>query len=262
MNCPPFHVGDVWRVRSRWLRTTILNRRTADGEARFQLADLMATHRRRRSGLRMDTSHGVEPLGYTVDIPGLPLLWVELLLLSLTFPTLSCLTLAALILRLRRPRPKLTRLARQPGFIACSIAVVFLGWGFLIKIPYFYTNRSRSNVIYYYLITNRYISNELYYYLWFVIGSAITGAWICLKLGIAGVPSRAGSTVWGECWAGSGSSFPLPCWWQDCSRSNQQSCGAGGGKPHVCACRRRRAVAVGINATTSRAIRRTSRSGR
>jgi hypothetical protein len=41
-------------------------------------------------------------------------------------PLLESLTLAVLILRLRRPRPSLRRLARQPGFAASFVVLFFL----------------------------------------------------------------------------------------------------------------------------------------
>jgi hypothetical protein len=42
-------------------------------------------------------------------------------------PGLAGLSIAVLGLRLRRPRPGLRRLARQPGFVACTAAAIVLG---------------------------------------------------------------------------------------------------------------------------------------
>ena len=42
-------------------------------------------------------------------------------------PGFACLSLAVLVLRLRRPRPILRRLARQPGFVACTATAIVLG---------------------------------------------------------------------------------------------------------------------------------------
>ncbi|MBX6311366.1 MAG: hypothetical protein IRY99_00355 [Isosphaeraceae bacterium] len=55
---------------------------------------------------------------------------------ALAVPMLAFWTLAILVLRLRRPRPALHRLARQPGALACGAAslVWLVRWGLLLGI--------------------------------------------------------------------------------------------------------------------------------
>jgi len=50
-------------------------------------------------------------------------------------PFLVTLTPALFILRLRRPRPRWRRLARQPGMVACCVATLILIFGILHIIP-------------------------------------------------------------------------------------------------------------------------------
>jgi hypothetical protein len=47
-------------------------------------------------------------------------------ILSLLLPHASAMTAALLAIRLRRPRPTLRRVARQPGVVACEVALVAL----------------------------------------------------------------------------------------------------------------------------------------
>ena len=48
-------------------------------------------------------------------------------LIFFMFPGLVSLSVAILILRLRKPRPVLRRLTRQPGWVACTVTVIVLG---------------------------------------------------------------------------------------------------------------------------------------
>jgi hypothetical protein len=50
-------------------------------------------------------------------------------------PLLVALTPAVLILRLRRPRPRWRRLARQPGLVACCVAMLILIFEILLIVP-------------------------------------------------------------------------------------------------------------------------------
>lgn len=53
-------------------------------------------------------------------------------MLAIVFPHLVTLTFAVAVIRWRRPRPSLRRIARQPGtvagFVACPCVLVILGW--------------------------------------------------------------------------------------------------------------------------------------
>jgi hypothetical protein len=71
-----------------------------------------------------------------------PASWREALTLAIldgleaSFPVLLTTTLAILAIRLRQPRPRLLRLAREPGFMACIVAAlaVLLGVAFMIPL--------------------------------------------------------------------------------------------------------------------------------
>jgi hypothetical protein len=52
-----------------------------------------------------------------------------------TVPFLITWTLAFLVLRLRQPRPRLRRLLRQPGMVACGAAVVAIAFEVLWVLP-------------------------------------------------------------------------------------------------------------------------------
>jgi hypothetical protein len=46
--------------------------------------------------------------------------------LDLVMPNLAAITVATLAMRMRRPRPRFRRIARQPGSVACTVAVAIL----------------------------------------------------------------------------------------------------------------------------------------
>ena len=94
-------------------------------------------------------------------------------LINLTCPLVSTLSMTILVLRLRRPRPRRLKLARQPGFIACSVAVAHLvAGGILILAINFHKN----------ILKHHSSIEDLWEILWIGIGFATAGAWVCLGL--------------------------------------------------------------------------------
>jgi hypothetical protein len=63
---------------------------------------------------------------------------------ALSVPCAAALTVAALVVRLRRPRPARRRLMRQPGVVACGTVVVFAAIVQLV-ITFAYLKRSPYN---------------------------------------------------------------------------------------------------------------------
>ncbi len=57
--------------------------------------------------------------------------WWSEVVISTVYSLLLAASLALLIIRLRSPRPRLSHLFCQPGFVACFTAVFLAGWAFL-----------------------------------------------------------------------------------------------------------------------------------
>ncbi len=97
-------------------------------------------------------------------------------LMFLLCPILSTLTITTLLLRLRPPRPKRSRLTRQPGFVVCSAATIgLLASGLLVVsvsafLPPQWFLHPRRGLL------------EMWAFLWSFIGSATGGALACLTL--------------------------------------------------------------------------------
>lgn len=75
--------------------------------------------------------------GVTPRLGGWDLVWLFCLnTFGAAPPLVAFWSLALVIIRLRKPRPSLRRLARQPGFIACVAAVLGILLGALIAVPF------------------------------------------------------------------------------------------------------------------------------
>jgi hypothetical protein len=89
-------------------------------------------------------------------------------------PTASTLSVVILVMRLRGPRPRASRLVRQPGFEACLIASTGVAVATVMEILH------AAGV---FRLHPHPHHEELFIFLWFGIGSMILGAWICLRMG-------------------------------------------------------------------------------
>jgi hypothetical protein len=116
-------------------------------------------------------------------------------LLLWSCPILCTLSATVLGLRLRRPKPRYSRLTRQPGFVACAVAAIGSAIGGVLTLAIGtvrgYDPREGSIM-------------EAWQYLSFGIGWAVAGAWISLALGRvwrteASWVDRTGRLI-GVCW--------------------------------------------------------------
>jgi hypothetical protein len=69
----------------------------------------------------------------------------------------------------------LRRLARQPGFIACFVTGIGVAFGGSLTVLIWYV----PDIVHYHAT-----AMHLWEFVWFWVGSAIAGAWICLMLSI------------------------------------------------------------------------------
>ena len=136
--------------------------------------------------------------------PGMrfPLLTSLMWWTPVTVPSLVCVTVAILIVRLRQPRPERSALARQPGFLACAsvgsvlaiqVALIVVAYG-LKRVPGMTFARSASVAPTHWAVVRS--STDT--------GLVVIGAWLVLACGRwwsaeASWPDRAGRLV-GVCW--------------------------------------------------------------
>ncbi len=102
---------------------------------------------------------------------------------AMVIPDLTMATLAILAIRLRRPRPDLRRLYRQPGAVAVSAAVVVIFWdviGLLVQFSLSESNQSQLN-------ERPYYANSAFAWAFLetpeTIGLAVGVSWVLLALG-------------------------------------------------------------------------------
>ncbi|MDG3006867.1 hypothetical protein [Paludisphaera mucosa] len=114
------------------------------------------------------------------------------------FPMVAALTLAAILLRFRRPRPTFRRLVRQPGLIACAAAATALVIGLLHSLPVGFNFMGTSGFdgwTYYASITESHACDY-----------AVVGAWLATALSGRWRPERSWidrlGRVLGAAWIG------------------------------------------------------------
>ena len=109
-------------------------------------------------------------------------------IVMLSFTSLECLlvcwTLAFFIMRLRKPRPPLRRLVRQPGMVACEVWLLGMLLGICIATFEAHPHLGLVVVV--------------------LTACAIPVAWTILALLGAWKRNLAGSTAWVESWASAG----------------------------------------------------------
>ena len=92
-------------------------------------------------------------------------------------------SLAFLILRLRRPRPMLRRLARQPGMVACTVATVVLGIKLInyLSVAGVLAIDLSSATAWYYLSEE--VSSDEFPFVPSEVGCAVAAAWTIQAIG-------------------------------------------------------------------------------
>jgi len=93
---------------------------------------------------------------------------------TLVYPSVFAFTFAALVLRFKRPRPRLRRIFRQPGAVGCCAAILSFAVALLIQTPdtlyVLHDPRFNSWMINVCLATSR------------MTGVAVASAWLALAL--------------------------------------------------------------------------------
>jgi hypothetical protein len=106
------------------------------GDARLRLMDIMVLTGAVAAGLALARSTWTMVVDEPVGFPGYYGLAFRWALASA--PCVSLCMVSVLALRLSRPRPPLRRLMREPGVLACCMALIGLIWGGIDAFPYFF----------------------------------------------------------------------------------------------------------------------------